>query len=84
MDLIKESIKELKLNNAKQREDHIEKLLDYYNGNNTSAYIQNMFSARPNPSAFDQPLTNWIVTGITNAYEFLKNQKYLKINNFKN
>ena len=44
MDLIKESIKELKLNNAKQREDHIEKLLDYYNGNNTSAYIQNMFS----------------------------------------
>ena len=46
MDLIKESIKELKLNNAKQREDHIEKLLDYYNGNNTSAYIQNMFSGQ--------------------------------------
>ena len=43
---------------------------------NTSSLtdIREMFAARPNPSAFDQPLTNWIVTGITDAYEFLKNQ----------
>ena len=44
IDLIQESIKELKLHNAKKREDHIEKLLDYYNGNNTAAYIEKMFS----------------------------------------
>ena len=44
MDLIQESIKELKLANAKSREDHIEKLLDYYNGNNTANYISSMFS----------------------------------------
>ena len=44
MDLIQESIKELKLNNAKKREDHIEKLLDYYNGNDTANYISNMFA----------------------------------------
>ena len=40
IELIKESVRELKLQNAKKREDHIEKLLDYYNGNNTSHYIQ--------------------------------------------
>ena len=44
MDLIQESIRELKLNNAKKREDHIEKLLDYYNGNDTANYIYKMFS----------------------------------------
>ena len=45
IDLLQESIKELKLNNAKKREDHIEKLLDYYNGNDTANYISKMFSA---------------------------------------
>ena len=45
IDLIQESIKELKLHNAKKREDHIEKLLDYYNGNDTANYISKMFSA---------------------------------------
>ncbi len=44
MNLIQESIKELKLHNAKKREDHIEKLLDYYNGNDTANYIRKMFS----------------------------------------
>ena len=50
MDLIQESIKELKLHNAKRREDHIEKLLDYYNGNDTANYISKMFSG----SAFSE------------------------------
>ena len=45
MNIIQNSIKELKLHNAKKREDHIEKLLDYYNGNNTAHYISKMFSA---------------------------------------
>ena len=45
IDLIQESIKELKLHNAKKREDHIEKILDYYNGNDTANYISKMFSA---------------------------------------
>ena len=45
MSIIQESIKELKLHNAKRREDHIEKLLDYYNGNDTANYISKMFSA---------------------------------------
>ena len=45
IDLLQESIKGLKLNNAKNRSKHIEKLLDYYNGNDTKQYIQNMFSA---------------------------------------
>ena len=44
MDLIQESIKDLKLFNAKKRSKHIEKLLDYYNGNDTKQYISNMFS----------------------------------------
>ena len=43
--IIQDSIKELKLHNAKKREDHIEKLLDYYNGNDTANYISKMFSA---------------------------------------
>ena len=50
IDLVQESIKELKLHNAKKREDHIEKLLDYYNGNDTANYIAKMFSA----SAFSE------------------------------
>ena len=41
---IEESIKEIKLQTAKKREIHIEKLLDYYNGNNTASYISRMFS----------------------------------------
>ena len=45
MNYITDSIKELKLHNAKKREDHIEKLLDYYNGNDTANYISKMFSA---------------------------------------
>ena len=45
IDLVQESIKELKLQNAKKREDHIEKLLDYYNGNDLANYISKMFSA---------------------------------------
>tara|TARA_Y100000310_G_scaffold210470_1_gene211100 strand:+ start:1421 stop:2719 length:1299 start_codon:yes stop_codon:yes gene_type:complete len=45
IDIIQESIRELKLHNAKKREDHIEKLLDYYNGNDTANYIAKMFSA---------------------------------------
>ena len=44
MDLIQESLKDLKLFNAKKRSKHIEKLLDYYNGNDTKQYISNMFS----------------------------------------
>ena len=47
---VEESIKRLKLENAKEREDHIEKLLDYYNGNNLANYISQMFSA----SAFSE------------------------------
>ena len=45
MNIIQDSIKELKLHNAKRRENHIEKLLDYYNGNDTANYISKMFSA---------------------------------------
>ena len=45
MSIITESISNLKLTNAKNRSKHIEKLLDYYNGNNTKQYIDNMFSA---------------------------------------
>ena len=45
MSIITESIQGLKLTNAKNRSKHIEKLLDYYNGNDTKQYIQKMFSA---------------------------------------
>jgi len=45
MNIIQDSIKELKLHNAKRRENHIEKLLDYYNGNDTANYISKMISA---------------------------------------
>ena len=43
--IIQESIKDLKLLNANKRGKHIEKLLDYYNGNDLKNYIQSMFSA---------------------------------------
>ena len=57
--IIQDSIKELKLYNAKKRENYIEKLLDYYNGNNTPHYISKMFSA----AVFNEiPLTEVNIT----------------------
>ena len=40
---IKDSLNVLKIENHKRRESYIHKLLDYYNGNNTSYYIENRF-----------------------------------------
>ncbi|MGI9571748.1 MAG: hypothetical protein ACR2L5_00340 [Candidatus Actinomarinaceae bacterium] len=40
---IKESIKQLKVFNHKKREDYINKLLDYYSGNDTAKYIEQTF-----------------------------------------
>ena len=59
MNYITDSIKELKLYNAKKRESRIEKLLDYYNGNDVAGYIRKMFSA----SVFNEiPLTEVNIT----------------------
>jgi hypothetical protein len=54
MIIIQDSIKELKLYNAKKREKHIERLLDYYNGNDTANYISKMFS----PAVFTRKFIN--------------------------
>ena len=57
--IIQDSIKELKLYNAKKRENRIEKLLDYYNGNDMAGYISKMFSA----AVFNEiPLTEVNIT----------------------
>ena len=45
MNIIQESIKDLKLDNHRARRKHIEKMLDYYEGENTVKYIQNKFKA---------------------------------------
>jgi len=42
-DIIQESLENLKVFNHKQREGYVNKLLDYYNGNNTSQYIVEKF-----------------------------------------
>ena len=42
-DIIQESLENLKVFNHKEREGYIHKLLDYYNGNNTSQYIAEKF-----------------------------------------
>ena len=41
--IIQESLKKLKVRNSHYREKYVNKLLDYYSGNNTSKYIQNRF-----------------------------------------
>ena len=41
--IIEESLKRLKIFNHNKREHYVNKLLDYYNGNNTSAYIEGRF-----------------------------------------
>ena len=43
VNIIEESLKNLKIYNHKKREDYVNKLLDYYNGNNTASYIENKF-----------------------------------------
>ena len=42
-DIIQESLENLKVFNHKEREGYVNKLLDYYNGNNTSQYIAEKF-----------------------------------------
>ena len=42
-DVIKESLEFLKVHNHKQREHYVNKLLDYYSGNNTAGYISDRF-----------------------------------------
>jgi len=42
-DVIEESLKNLKVYNQHRRERYVNKLLDYYNGNNTSNYIASRF-----------------------------------------
>ena len=44
MGVIEESIKNLKLLNAKNRQDYVTKMIDYYNSNDTKDYIKNYFS----------------------------------------
>ena len=57
--LIKQSIKNLKFDNNQQRYRFIDKLLDYYQGDDTSKYITNYFKA----SAFQEiPLMSYNVT----------------------
>jgi hypothetical protein len=41
--IIKETLNNLKLYNHKERENYVNKLLDYYSGNNTENYISNRF-----------------------------------------
>ena len=44
-EIIKESIEDYKLAQAKARRDEIRKLLDYYTGTETEKYIDDYFSA---------------------------------------
>jgi len=58
-DLIKQSIKDMKYNNNQSRYRFIDKLLDYYQGDDTGKYIQNYFKA----TAFQEiPLMSYNVT----------------------
>ena len=41
--IITESLNNLKVENYRKREAYVNKLLDYYNGNNTDYYIENRF-----------------------------------------
>ena len=57
--LIKQSIKNMKFQNNQQRYKFIDKLLDYYQGDDTAKYIRNYFKA----SAFREiPLMSYNVT----------------------
>ena len=57
--LIKQSIKDLKYDNNQNRYRFIDKLLDYYQGDDTGKYIQNYFKA----TAFREiPLMSYNVT----------------------
>jgi hypothetical protein len=58
-DLIKQSIKDLKYDNNQNRYRFIDKLLDYYQGDDTGKYIQKFFKA----TAFQEiPLMSYNVT----------------------
>lgn len=44
-DIIRESVKDTKLNKQKSRRDWVRKMLDYYGGNYTTQYIEDYFSS---------------------------------------
>ena len=44
-DIIKESIKEFKAEQSRRRRHHVEKMINYYMGQNTDQYIDEYFSA---------------------------------------
>ena len=44
-DLIKESIKDFKADQSRRRRRHVEKMINYYMGQNTDQYIDQYFSA---------------------------------------
>ena len=69
-DIIEESLKRLKIFNHNKREYYINKLLDYYNGNNTSSYIEKKFDleAFREVPAYEANITKKFINKMSRVY----------------
>jgi len=69
-DVIEESLKRLKIFNHNKREYYINKLLDYYNGNNTSSYIEKKFDleAFREVPAYEANITKKFINKMSRVY----------------
>ena len=70
MDIIKESIKNLKIENTKNRENYVNKLLDYYNGNSIGDYIKPRFAveAFAEIPPFETNITHKFINKLSRVY----------------
>ena len=69
-DIIKGSLSELKLENYRKREGYVNKLLDYYNGNNTTEYIKSKFDldAFREVPAYESNITKKFINKMSRIY----------------
>lgn len=88
--VIKESLKELKIKNHNERELYVNKLLDYYNGNNTSEYILHNFDleAFKEVPPYEANITKKFINKLSRVYTVGAvrnvNKKYNNFSVFKN
>ena len=69
-DIVKDSLSQLKIENYRKREGYVNKLLDYYNGNNTTEYIKSKFDldAFREVPAYESNITKKFINKMSRIY----------------
>ena len=68
--IVQDSLSQLKIENYRKREKYVNKLLDYYNGNNTTEYIKSKFDldAFREVPAYESNITKKFINKMSRIY----------------